>query len=63
MKWQGWIITADWYDKMSTGHFCGLVHRIRTEAIKDFMSNFGHGETWRGQKRRGWRCVKCTVAW
>jgi hypothetical protein len=33
MKWQGWIITADWYDDMESGHFCGAVHRTRVEAI------------------------------
>ncbi len=63
MKWQGWVITADWYDEMGKGHFCGKIHRTRAEAIREFMSNFDTPGTWRGQKRLGWRCVKCTVNW
>jgi hypothetical protein len=62
MKWQGWIVTSDWYDEMGSGEFCGMVWRTRTEAIREFLNNLP-GSTWRGLKRHGWRCVKCTVNW
>ncbi len=63
MKWQGWIVTADWYDGMGSGEFPGRVHHTRSGAIKEFMSFSDATGTWRGQKRLGWRCVKCTVNW
>lgn len=61
MKWQGWIITSDWYDKMGSGHFCG--NRTRVEAIKEFLESWPGGESWQSLKRRGWRCIKCTANW
>ncbi len=64
MKWQGWIVTADWYDEMGAGYFCGAVHRTRTEAIKKFLENCpDEPASWPRAKREGWRCVKCTVSW
>lgn len=64
MKWQGWIITADWYDNMSsTGQFCGSVHRTRAEAISDFLQSFPESASWQRARRQGWRCVKCLVNW
>jgi hypothetical protein len=63
MKWQGWIITSDWYDEMEKGHFAGNVCRTRADAIDEFMQNFPDHRSWRSLKRIGWRCIKCTVSW
>lgn len=63
MEWQGWIITANWYDDMGRGEFCGGVERTRTEAIRQFMKNSPEDQPWRSHKRQGWRCVKCVVRW
>lgn len=70
MKWKGWIVTADWYDEMGSGHFFGDVHYTRKTAIKEFIDSFPDSDPylsfnskWRRAKRNGWRCVKCTVSW
>ncbi len=63
MKWQGWIVTADWYDEMGKGYFAGDVCRTRKDAIDEFLQSWPSNKSWRSLKRNGWRCIKCIVSW
>ena len=60
-RWQGWIITADWYDQ--AGCFPDRIERTRKDAIAAFRRNNPDSYTWRHLKRLGWRCARATVRW